>query len=177
MLHESADTSTLRAFSLGPGPGAGGASERDWTWTGISIRGWQPLAGAWGLEIVVSVTVRVTTMSRESELVLVVLADSEAANGRLRASGLSTFKSIAAGRPPFSRVHPSHEWRPVCVGSSSQLCPCPLQLNDQVKCGLCGVPVVRVSVRVGQDHGIMLSKQRGRRVAYNLAYIQSWQCT
>ena len=46
-------------------------------------RGWSPLAGR-GFQNVVSVTVRVTAMSHESEseLMLAVLADSEAATGR-----------------------------------------------------------------------------------------------
>ncbi len=44
---------------------------------------------------------------------LVVLADSEAANRRVR--GRSKLKSLAAGRPPVSRVHPSRERRPMCV--------------------------------------------------------------
>ena len=48
-----------------------------------------------------------------------------AATDSRRVRGLCTFKSLVAGRPPLSRVHPSREWRPVRVGSSSQLCPCP----------------------------------------------------
>ncbi len=63
---------------------------------------------------------------------------------------ISSFKV----RPIISSVHPSHEWRPVCVGLSSQLChclpawgrQCLLLPSDQVGCGVT-VPVVQIQWR------------------------------
>jgi hypothetical protein len=55
--------------------------------------------------------------------------------------GLCRFKPLVAGRPPLSRVHPSHEWWPVCLGSSSRHSSASaLLLSDQVRCG---VPIVQ----------------------------------
>ena len=49
-------------------------------------------------------------------------------------------------RPPLRRVHPSREWRPLRVGSSSKLRQCLSPLSDQVRCG---VPVVQHTVLAG----------------------------
>ena len=81
---------------------------------------------------------------------VVVLANSEAANGKLR--GFSTYTQVASGRSAAveSRTSESRVAAVTCTrGSSLQLCPCPLLLSDHVKCV-------------------------ARRVAYSLAYIQSW---
>ncbi len=70
----------------------------------------------------------------------VVLADSEAANGRVRLA-LQDIQ-VASGRSAAveSRTSESRVAAVTCTrGSSSQLCPCPLLRSDQVKCG---VPVV-----------------------------------
>ena len=75
---------------------------------GVAAAGWQvPVASDYLNKSLPSLS------GSESLQELVVLADSElAANGRVRGlQRLTIFKSLAAGRPPLSRVHPSREWQ------------------------------------------------------------------